>query len=122
MPIYEYQGQQYEISDTDPKVAKEKILKYLGGETEKEVKQPEPVKEDAATGLSALVPSIQRGYYQTESLLGDVLPAMAGRVGEKIGVRGAKEYADKQMRDHCNPHGQFHRFTPTACLIQGRLG
>ena len=29
MPIYEYKGQQYDISDTDPVVAKNKILAYL---------------------------------------------------------------------------------------------
>ena len=30
MPIYEYQGQQYDISTTDPQEAKQKILKHLG--------------------------------------------------------------------------------------------
>ena len=30
MPIYEYQGQQYEISETDPVAAKNKILSFLG--------------------------------------------------------------------------------------------
>jgi len=30
MPIYEYQGQQYDIADADPTVAKNKILTYLG--------------------------------------------------------------------------------------------
>ena len=90
MPIYEYQGQQYDIADSDPAVAKEKILKYLGKDKEKEA-PPVLAPEEAKTGLAALVPSIQRGYYQTESLLGDVLPAMGGRVGEKLGIKGAKE-------------------------------
>jgi hypothetical protein len=30
MPIYEYQGQQYDIADEDPTIAKNKILAYLG--------------------------------------------------------------------------------------------
>ena len=30
MPLYEYQGQQYDIPDTDPAIAKSKILAYLG--------------------------------------------------------------------------------------------
>jgi hypothetical protein len=114
MPIYEYQGQQYEIPDTDPKVAKEKILKYLGGGTEKEINPPEPAKEEAGTGFGAFIPSVQRGYYQTESLLGDVLPAMAGRVGEKLGIKGAKEYADKQMQEAAEAQAEIERKYPTA--------
>ena len=30
MPIYEYQGQQYDIATDDPAAAKAKILGYLG--------------------------------------------------------------------------------------------
>ena len=30
MPIYEYQGQQYEMQETDPYKAKARILSYLG--------------------------------------------------------------------------------------------
>ena len=32
MPIYEYQGQHFDIADTDPAVAKNKILSYLGSQ------------------------------------------------------------------------------------------
>jgi hypothetical protein len=42
MPIYEYQGQQYDIADADPTVAKNKILAYLG-------KQAAPTPAPATT-------------------------------------------------------------------------
>jgi hypothetical protein len=42
MPIYEYEGQQYDISDTDPAVAKAKILRYLDEQREPELPPPPP--------------------------------------------------------------------------------
>ena len=44
MPIYEYKGQQYDIADEDPVVAKNKILAYLG---KQEPPKPAPVAEAA---------------------------------------------------------------------------
>lgn len=92
MPIYEYQGQQYEISDTDPDVAKSKILKYLAS-------QEEPAPEYKPSPETGFIPSVKRGALGLQSLVADVLPAMAGRVGEKLGVQGAGEYATKQMQE-----------------------
>lgn len=45
MPIYEYQGQQYDIADTDPTVAKNKILKYLGSQEVAKTSVELPKKE-----------------------------------------------------------------------------
>lgn len=42
MPVYEYQGKHYELSDTDPTAAKQKILAHLG--------QTEQPKEDTSIG------------------------------------------------------------------------
>lgn len=75
---------------------------------------PVSMPEEAKTGLAALVPSIQRGYYQTESLLGDVLPAMGGRIGEKLGIKGAKEYAEKQMKEAAEASAEIESKYPTA--------
>jgi hypothetical protein len=49
MPIYEYKGQQYDIADTDPVVAKNKILAYLD-------KQAAPVPAPAPTAAPILSP------------------------------------------------------------------
>lgn len=49
MPIYEYQGQQYDIADTDPTVAKNKILKYLGSQEAANTQVELPKKEGFAT-------------------------------------------------------------------------
>lgn len=51
MPIYEYQGQEYDINTMDPAEAKSKILKYLGSQKEAtpklELPQPEGFGEAA---------------------------------------------------------------------------
>lgn len=44
MPVYEYQGQHYELSETDPAKAKEKIVSHLGGA---ETKPAEPTDKFA---------------------------------------------------------------------------
>ena len=112
MPIYEYQGQQYEISDTDPAIAKEKILSYIG---EQKVEEPtQPFQATPATGIGALIPAIKRGTLGIGSLGGDILPAMAGRVGEKLGIKGAKEYADRQMAEAAQTQQEIEQKYPSA--------
>lgn len=51
---------------------------------------PAPVEKKAETGF---IPSVKRGAAQTGMLLGDILPAMAGR------AVGADEYAAQQMQE-----------------------
>lgn len=48
MPIYEYQGQYFDIADTDPVVAKNKILSYLGSQEAANTKIELPKKEGFA--------------------------------------------------------------------------
>jgi len=48
MPVYEYQGQHYDISETDPSKAKEKILAHLG--------KSEPKAEVSVEGAPAEIP------------------------------------------------------------------
>ena len=62
MPIYEYQGQQYEISTEDPAEAKAKILKHLasGGETKIESKMPKPVEGEGGAAFGVYRPAGRR--------------------------------------------------------------
>jgi hypothetical protein len=103
--------------DVDKEALRAKLAKefpeYKGTQKQKEAPAIAPQAE-AGTGFGAFIPSVQRGYYQTESLLGDVLPAMAGRVGEKLGIKGAKEYADKQMQEAAEAQAEIQRKYPTA--------
>ena len=110
MPIYEYQGQKYEITDTDPDVAKNKILNYLASQ---EAPVPEYIPEPA-TGISSFVPAVKRGALGLQSLVGDVLPAMAGRVGEKIGIQGAGDYANRQMQEAQEAQQYIQQMYPSA--------
>jgi len=107
MPIYEYEGQQYDIPDTDHAVAKAKILDYLES-------QKEPIPEYAPTPETGFIPSIKRGALGIQSLLGDVAPAMAGRVGEKLGIQGAGEYADRQMQEAVEAQQRIQQMYPAA--------
>jgi hypothetical protein len=110
MPIYEYQGQKYEITDTDPDVAKSKILNYLASQ---EAPVPEYIPEPA-TGISSFVPAVKRGALGLQSLVGDVLPAMAGRVGEKLGIQGAGDYATRQMQEAQEAQQYIQQMYPSA--------
>jgi hypothetical protein len=107
MPIYEYEGQRYDIADTDPAVAKSKILSYLEGQKEPEVEYT-PVAE---TGF---IPSVKRGAIGLQSLVADVAPAMAGRVAEKLGVPGAGEYATAQMQEAAAKQERAQQMYPAA--------
>lgn len=107
MPIYEYQGQRYEIADTDPDVAKSKILDYLAS-------QEAPAPEYAPTPETGFIPSVKRGALGLQSLVADVLPAMAGRVGEKLGVQGAGEYATRQMQEAQEAQQYIQQMYPSA--------
>jgi hypothetical protein len=57
MPVYEYQGQHYELSETDPAKAKERILSHLGQSAPKveETKVEQP-KEQAPATYGADIP------------------------------------------------------------------
>jgi hypothetical protein len=107
MPIYEYEGQQYDIPDTDHAVAKAKILDYLES-------QKEPIPEYIPTPETGFIPSIKRGALGIQSLLGNVAPAMAGRVGEKLGIQGAGEYADRQMQEAAEAQQRIQQMYPAA--------
>ena len=50
MPIYEYQGQQYNISTTDPTEAKNKILAHLGKSEAPKSVSPKIPTPDVSTG------------------------------------------------------------------------
>lgn len=58
MPIYEYQGQQYDIETTDPQEAKSKILKHLGtSSVEESVQEPSQAKAFGKSFVESIVPS-----------------------------------------------------------------
>lgn len=58
MPIYEYQGQQYDIETTDPQEAKNKILKHLGtSSVEEPVQEPSQAKAFGKSFVESIVPS-----------------------------------------------------------------
>ena len=55
-----------------------------------------------------LIPSIKRGFAQTGMLLGDILPAMAGR------LVGADEYAERQFREAAETEQKIQQLYPAA--------
>lgn len=82
MPLYEYQGQQYDIPDTDPAVAKSKILAYIG-ET-----ATTPAAPSAAT---AEVPAIET-YRQAGAKISAATPQVVKDVGSAVASGASKIY------------------------------
>jgi hypothetical protein len=107
MPIYEYKGQQYDISTDDPAAAKAKILSYLDTQpiASEEVAsaQPEP-----QTGFSAFGPAVMRGGRGLASLMGDVAPAMIAK------AVGANDYAKQQMKEAAAYQKETEALYPSA--------
>lgn len=113
MPIYEYQGQQYDIPDTDPVVAKSKIMSYLGekapaqqetpaSETYRQAGEkiaaatPDVVKEGLSAvggavkaGYQALPEPVQKGLAKSGNFLMDALDYL-NRPSQAV-LMGAKE-------------------------------
>jgi hypothetical protein len=80
MPIYEYQGQQYDIATEDPAAAKAKILKYIGTQGEaKGVDKPQA--KDAGFSFGDLAKSFGMGATGSTKALTDV--AGAGNIASE---------------------------------------
>lgn len=84
MPIYEYQGQQYDIATTDPVAAKQKILAHLG--KSQQVPTPSKPKVDLATQKLIDAGEIPVPAYSTKQ----VVP------GERTSVEMAEDFG-KQL-------------------------
>ena len=85
MPIYEYQGQQYDISEADPAKAKQKILGYLGQQEKPKADLLKYTNEDAMKGLLGAEGTISEKAKGTTGALLDLagniytLPAGIGK-------------------------------------------
>lgn len=87
MPIYEYQGQQYDIETTDHAEAKNKILAYLGTSS-----TPEPV-EDKTSKLENMKLQAQSGLAKTANMLaGGTVGAASLGVDAGISALTGEEY------------------------------
>jgi hypothetical protein len=73
MPIYEYQGQQYDIADEDHAVAKNKILSYLEKQKAPAPAVADPNQGDFSRAISNYLPGIQETYGGAKVLAGNVL-------------------------------------------------
>ena len=133
MPIYEYQGQKFDIPDTDPAIAKEKILAYLGkavnpelpaettyAEAGKKIAEntPEFIKEGASAvgrvaekGYNALPGIVQKGLKTSGNVFMDVLDYL-NRPGQTV-LMGAKEMRQIQRE---NPPTEADLSSPFAML------
>ena len=118
MPIYSVEAPNGKIYDVEaPEGTSEKsILSFAQKAYLNDVPQePTPeYKPEPATGFSSFVPAVKRGALGLQSLVGDVLPAMAGRVGEKIGIQGAGDYATRQMQEAQEAQQYIQQMYPSA--------
>lgn len=83
MPTYEYQGQQYEMSEVDPIKAKEKILAHLGQQ-----KQQQTVQEPSIFGMGSPVQRIAKGAIVDPALsLAQMATGAVGAAGAEQSIR-----------------------------------
>ena len=104
MPIYEYQGKQYEMSETDPAAAKAKILAYLGQSTAPTQPQ-QPPQEPSMFGMGSPVQRIAKGAIVDPALaLAQMATGAVGATEAEQAVRGfareieAKTQAGREAR------------------------
>ena len=120
MPLFEVKapdGGLYEVRTPEGGTEKDAI-RYLQRQfaSEQSRPEPEPVYEPPppATGLSSFVPAVKRGALGLQSLVADVVPAMAGRAVGKLGFKGADIYADKQMAEAAEAQRIIQEKYPSA--------
>jgi hypothetical protein len=115
MPIFSVEAPNGKIYDIEgPEGASEEDIFSFANRAylqDMRKKEEEPEKKKAESGF---IPSVKRGTASLQSLVGDVAPAMIGRVGEKLGVSGAKEYADKQMLEAAKAQQDIQEKYPAA--------
>jgi hypothetical protein len=118
MPIYSVEAPNGKIYDVEaPEGTSERaILSFAQNAYLNDIPQePTPeYKPEPATGISSFIPAVKRGALGLQSLVGDVLPAMAGRVGEKIGIQGAGDYATRQMQEAQEAQQYIQQMYPSA--------
>ena len=114
MPIFSVEAPNGKIYDIEgPEGASEEdIFSFANQAYLQDIRQPEePVAKPAESGF---IPSVKRGAASIQSLVGDVAPAMIGRVGEKLGISGAGEYAEKQMLEAAKAQEEIQQKYPAA--------
>jgi hypothetical protein len=119
MPIYSVEAPDGKVYDIEaPEGASEKSIfafanqAYLQNQPKEEPVEPPP--PEPKTGFSSFVPAVKRGTIGLQSLVGDVAPAMIARVGEKLNIPGAKEYADRQMQEAIQSQERIQQMYPSA--------
>lgn len=85
MPIYEYKGQQYELSETDPVAAKAKILSFLGEQPAQAAAQQQVVQEPSMLGMGSPVQRVAKGAIVDPAL------ALAQMAAGAVGATGAEQ-------------------------------
>ncbi len=117
MPIYSVEAPNGKIYDVEAPegTPEQSILAFANQAYSSDMTREEPVlPEYTPTPETGFIPSVKRGALGIRSLLGDVAPAMAGRVGEKLGFQGAGEYADRQMQEAAAEQQRIQQMYPAA--------
>ena len=105
MPIYQYQGQEYEMAEEDPAVAKSRILAYLNKQqTPATPEGPIRAAEDApdfTRGIGNIVPQLQNVGSSAKALTGVVAKKLGfNETGDSLiasGLQGMKESEAKTV-------------------------
>jgi DeoR/GlpR family transcriptional regulator of sugar metabolism len=116
MPIYSVEAPNGKIYDVEaPEGASQKsILAFANQAFMQDQPSEAPIEPPPPVAETGFIPSVKRGAIGLQSLVADVAPAMVGRIGEKVGIQGAKEYADRQMLEAAQSQERVQQLYPAA--------
>jgi len=116
MPLFEVttpDGGKYQVNAPEG-ATEQDAIRYIQSQYTPQPEKLELPPVEPATGFSSFIPAVKRGALGLQSLVADVAPAMAGRVAERLNVPGAKEYADRQMREAQEAQEYIQQRYPSA--------
>jgi hypothetical protein len=119
MPIYQYEGQHYDIADEDPAIAKTKILAYLG-------KQATPTPAPAATSVAPVAD--EKGRFDAKKQPRAPTPTVAAeptlspeeQVSSQVGAPSAepsKGLTEQQKKQLAEATAKYEAETPFMLII-----
>jgi len=115
MPIYSVEAPDGKIYDVEaPEGTSERAILAFAQRSYLQSQQQEEPAFTPPPPATGFVPSVKRGALGLKSLVTDVLPAMAGRVGEKVGIEGSGDYATAKMAEAAAEQQRIQQMYPAA--------
>jgi len=98
MPIYEYQGQQYDIATDDHAAAKNKILNYINSQKQQAPVTPAPAVQEGPKQVDENAPDFSRGLGNELGSLQNVWGGAKVLAGKALGSESLMQSGLESMK------------------------